>query len=41
MAIKNNYKKEAAMDIESKQFWNVIEKEELVRMAFREVRERL
>ena len=41
--IKNNYKKDAAMDSEAKQLWNVIEKdkEELVQMLSEKLRERL
>ena len=41
--IKNNYKKDAAMDNEVKQLWNVIEKdkEELVQMLSEKLRERL
>ncbi len=41
--IKNNYKNDAAMDTESKQLWDVIEKdkEEIVRMLTEKIRERL
>ena len=41
--IKNNYKNDAAMDDESKQLWNCIEKdkEELVKLLTEKLRERL
>ena len=41
--IKNNYKKDAALDNEAKQLWNIIEKdkEELVQMLSEKLRERL
>jgi len=41
--IKNNYKKDASMNNESKQLWNFIEKdkEEVVRRLTEKVRQRL
>jgi hypothetical protein len=41
--IKNNYKSDSAMDTESKQLWDIIEKdkEEVVRMLKEKLRERL
>ncbi|MCW3994856.1 MAG: hypothetical protein NWE98_01740 [Candidatus Bathyarchaeota archaeon] len=41
--IKNNYKNDAALDNETRQLWNVIEKdkEELVQMLSEKLRERL
>ncbi len=41
--IKNDYKKDASTDNESKQLWNLIEKdkEEVVRLLTEKVRERL
>jgi hypothetical protein len=41
--IKNNYKNDAATDNETKQLWNVIEKdkEELIQMLSEKLRERL